>query len=413
MIRSPRTKLSLYFTVVTGVIVAGTLALVYVLISVQFDRLLRRNYLAEWRVADRYIRETAPENFEELKQISSDLGIDFHVIGENGRVLLDSFKNSDETLKQLKKLADASGPDPSWDRWSEGKHSYLALSRSTEAHGQHFTIQIVGTRDDAEELMRKVFVAAANALPFTLGAAFLIGLFFSRRVLDPIEESYARMKRFTADASHELRLPVATMKLALEVPLRRKRTPEEYEQVLKDAMGEAERLEFLIQDLLQLTRLDQGPVVLKRQPTLLRPFLEQILERAKAIRSENAITPVLGAIPDLTISVDPDMLGRAVLNLVDNAVKYNRAGGAVRIEAESTSTGIVIRVSDTGQGIPEQHLPRIFERFYRVDKARSRAAGGAGLGLAIVQSIVDAHDGRLTVESRMGQGSVFSIELNT
>ena len=216
---------------------------------------------------------------------------------------------------------------------------------------------------------------------------------------------------FVANVSHELRTPITSIKGFLETLLDgAMHDPEVCARFLNILSGEADRLAHLVDDLLELSRLESDDTELTLEDLDLHTEVTQALELVAPMAQEKGVTLDNQVPPGLHIKADASLLRQALLNLLDNAIKYTSKGGRVWIEGRTTEDGrIAISVCDTGQGIPSQHLPRIFERFYRVDKARSRAMGGTGLGLSIVRHIVEQHGGQIHVESRLGHGSRFTM----
>src|SRR6266567_1954993 len=236
-------------------------------------------------------------------------------------------------------------------------------------------------------------------------------------MLDRIESTFLRITRFTADASHELRTPVSLIRTEAELALRRFRGEAEYKESLRHILLEAERTTALIEQLLSLARADSGRETLHLQPVDLRETLRSVVDgwqQVATIRdlqfSESLDVPDHDA-ADFFVMGDETLLRRLADILLDNAFKYTPSPGSVHLSLESTTDNVVITVQDSGAGIGEEDQGKIFERFYRVDKSRSRAQGGAGLGLAIAEWIVTQHRGSIRVESRPGRGSTFRIEL--
>ncbi len=230
------------------------------------------------------------------------------------------------------------------------------------------------------------------------------------RMLDRLQEAFDRERRFTADASHELRTPLTVIKGRISVILSQSRTPIEYVNTLIAVEQEVDRLIRLSNALLFLARLEGG-TLLSPTSLVLSDLLEIILEQAQPLAKLHNIT-LSGNIPSsLLIYGDFDYLLRLFLNLLDNAIKYTPSGGRVTIIAEAKASDVCVAVSDTGAGIPPQHLPHLFERFYRVEADRSRRTGGAGLGLAIAWEIAHWHGGTLSVQSQLGLGTTFTVYL--
>ncbi len=218
---------------------------------------------------------------------------------------------------------------------------------------------------------------------------------------------------FVANVSHELKTPITAIQGFVET-LRDSGfdDPEEAARFLEILSRQSSRLSTIVDDLLTLSRFEGQDVLSETLPTVrLRRVLEDVVGLCQPLAQERRITLDMGALPELQVKMDEAMIERALLNLVDNAIKYSEPETRVTVDAEASDTELTIRVRDEGCGMEQQHLTRIFERFYRVDKARSRRLGGTGLGLAIVKHIVHAHRGRVTVESAPGKGSTFQVHL--
>ena len=220
---------------------------------------------------------------------------------------------------------------------------------------------------------------------------------------------------FVANVSHELKTPIASIKGFVETLLDGAlNQPEDAQRFLKIIASHAERLNNIIEDLLSLSKIEQSEEAanLPLVEVPLRPVLEAALHGCETQAAARKISLELHC-GDVLAMIDPPLLEQAVINLVDNAIKYSEIGGKVEVlvQCNGREREISIAVRDLGCGIAAEHLPRLFERFYRVDRARSRKLGGTGLGLAIVKHIVQAHGGRVMVNSTPGAGSVFTIHL--
>jgi two-component system heavy metal sensor histidine kinase CusS len=227
-------------------------------------------------------------------------------------------------------------------------------------------------------------------------------------MLDRLENSFSKLSLFSADLAHELRTPLNALMGTAEVILSKDRTPEEYRHCIESNMEEFSRLSRLIERLLFLARATNKEIRVERLPLDLRRELGRIHELFSAMADEQGVEIInLG---EGIVHAEPELFGRAVSNLLANAIQHTPPGGSVTLAGTRVSEHLVeVRVSDTGTGIPAEHLPNIFDRFYRVDSTRSRITGGVGLGLAIVKSIMDLHGGTVSVESLKNQGTTFIL----
>ena len=229
-------------------------------------------------------------------------------------------------------------------------------------------------------------------------------------MIDRLERAFQRQQRFTADASHELRTPLAVIRSLAEVALTSPRDESYDTRTYASICEESERLTHLVESLLTLARADEGHLPLLVGVDVDEVALDaaaRIVERARRQDVTLAVMPSGG----YEVRGDASLLTQIVLNLLDNALRHTPSGGRITLSVEPVSDGVTLTVADTGSGIPVEHLPRLFERFYRVDQARSRSVGGFGLGLAICEWIARVHAGRLTVESQVGVGTTFRLWL--
>jgi signal transduction histidine kinase len=226
-----------------------------------------------------------------------------------------------------------------------------------------------------------------------------------------LDEAFRKITQFTADASHELRTPVAIIRTTAELTRRRPRTQTEYEEALDRILAESERTSHLIEDLLMLARADAEVENLVSEPMDLVRSLRDACEEGRILADAAGLEFSVEAPSSFPTTGDPQALRRLFLILIDNAVKYTPSGGAVRVTMIAGTADATVEVQDTGPGIPADELPHLFDRFYRVEKDRSRESGGVGLGLSIARSIAIHHSGEMTVESRLGAGSTFRVRL--
>jgi len=231
-------------------------------------------------------------------------------------------------------------------------------------------------------------------------------------MIDSLDQAFSHQRRFVADASHELRTPVAVIRNKTDVALLGASTQQDYVTVLQGINAEAERLGNLISDLLALARGDEGRTQFEREPVRLDLLAGAVAANGEPLAAERAITLEVQAPRPVTILGDEARLIQVVMNLLENAVHYTHPGGRVTVVVEARKNQARLAVRDTGIGIEPEHLPHIFERFYRADPARRHRGGSSsGLGLSIVEWVVRAHGGAVAVESQLGQGSCFTVTL--
>jgi signal transduction histidine kinase len=224
-------------------------------------------------------------------------------------------------------------------------------------------------------------------------------------------ESVERLRRdLVANVSHELKTPISALRAHLENLLDGVERPDP--ETLQVMLNQSERLGRLIDQLLDLSRIESGELRLNRTAVALHALVREVLSEIEVARADRGVR-VRDTVPDdlPAVHVDPERVHQVLFNLLDNAVRFTPAGGEVTVAAHRVNGSCEIAVIDTGPGIAAEHLPRLFERFYRADASRSRGDGGTGIGLAIARSVVEAHGGRIRAESRVGRGSVFTFDL--
>ena len=318
--------------------------------------------------------------------------------------------------------------------------------------GETFRLALAIPEDSVLQPLGQLRVYFAIFFPLVLVAAGLLGHLFVRRALAPVEEirrqaeqisranvservaepgsegefrdlartfnemlerldrAFQDLQNFAADAAHELRTPLANLRAEIETAIQGIRSPEETRATLASLAEEVARMSRIVTDLFTLAKIDMRQYALQRERVRLKPLLDEARETWEGAAADRRIE-ILAEGGDAEVAGDPVALRRVFMNLVENAVKYNREGGRVTLSLERIDGHVRVSVADTGIGIPPEHLPRLFHRFYRVDKARSRESGGAGLGLAICKSFVEAHEGKIEVSSVPGRGTTFTVEL--
>lgn len=241
------------------------------------------------------------------------------------------------------------------------------------------------------------------------------------QMLERLDRSFRQIQQFSADASHELKTPLTAIRGAAEVALMGEMDPDEYRRTLRSIVDDAERMSAIVENLLLLARADANQIQIQRELIDMQGLALGVYEQLEPLAHRKGVALDLGLLEEAMVEGDPLWLNQIAVNLVNNAIKYTPEGGnvtlALRLAATTgqDKTGEIARaefsVSDTGPGIPAIHLPRIFDRFYRVDSGRSRDAGGVGLGLNIAKWAAEAQGGRIDVESEVGVGTTFTLSL--
>ncbi len=217
-------------------------------------------------------------------------------------------------------------------------------------------------------------------------------------------------KEFLTNVSHELRTPLSSIKLMLETVVESP-DDEAADIFLPQVLGQVDRLAALVGQLLEQARAESGQLKLNLRDVELEDVARQIVATFEPQASHKGVRLQLHAMRPVRVEADPDRLAQVCVNVIDNALRHTPSGGSVTVELDASGNDAIMRVRDTGVGIPYRDLPHIFERFYVVDRSRTRESGGAGLGLAIVKGIVEAHGGTVSAESMLGSGTVFTIRL--
>ncbi|MBD2037462.1 ATP-binding protein [Leptolyngbya sp. FACHB-321] len=303
-------------------------------------------------------------------------------------------------------IADLQGGEPS-SQWL--RQITLPLLQNQQLVGY---LQVAEPLTPLRESLDRVRLYLALGVPVTLGIIGITGWFLGGIAMQPTRRAYDQLQRFTADASHELRAPLAAVLSNAQVGLMSPEDSAQQHLRLEKIVETAKSMSVLIGNLLFLSRREGALALESLKPVDLVALLRSLIhdQTAQAIAQGLTFTSQL---PEqaVTLNADPDLLKQAVTNLLSNAFKYTPSGGNVQLRLSTMSRHAIIQVEDNGIGIPAADLPHIFERFYRVDTARSRQTGGFGLGLAIAQQIITAHRGRITATSTVEKGSTFQIEL--
>jgi heavy metal sensor kinase len=260
------------------------------------------------------------------------------------------------------------------------------------------------SRISAERLTERLDIQNPEDELGRLGTAF-------NQTLERLQMSFDQLRRFTADASHELRTPLTAIRSVGEVALQNGGDIAYYRDRIGSMLEEADRLTRLIETLLTMSRADAGRIPMQPSEFSLIDLAREAAALLDVLAEEKHLTVLVQGDTEIQVYADRLILRQALINLLDNAVKYSPQGGTVHMQIEAAPNEVVIEVRDSGPGIPAEHVEKVFQRFYRVDRARSRAEGGAGLGLSIVQWAVAAHGGSIQLRQDSGSGCTFSVRL--
>jgi signal transduction histidine kinase len=304
----------------------------------------------------------------------------------------------------------AKGSDLRTITLDDGRRARLLTYRLTRSDGPA-ALQLVRELSDQDQVLNQLFVGLITLGTFSMALVGATSWWLAGRALRPAQEAWERQQRFIASASHELRAPLTLIRASAEVALR-DLPPDESDQraLLHDVLAESDHMRRLVDDLLTLTRLDSGQLTLTKETVDLTALLASIQRQAARLGEQRGVAVELADVGGL-VQADTERLQQVVLIALDNALRYTPAGGRITLAATPMERTVQIRVADTGCGIAPEHLPHIFERFYRADPARGRENGNAGLGLSIAKGLVEAMGGRIAVESTVGVGTTVVISL--
>jgi heavy metal sensor kinase len=335
----------------------------------------------------------------------------------------------------------------------EGRRLLIEGDRFTTPNGTHFIVESGAPYQRIELVLHGLLSTFAVYMPFIISLAIVSGYWLMRRSLQPVDEitrraegitstnlserlpvirtgdelerlsislnrmierlddAFQHINRFSADASHELRTPLTILQLELEGIAQSHRLNPALTDQIGSALEETHRMSHIVESLLAISRLDAGEAKMEMNRLELGQLAASTADQMRLLAEEKSIRLTSTVASEVYVEGDRSHLQQVVVNLVANAIKYTHEGGEVEVRVGRKANTAILEVSDNGVGIPDYALPHVFERFYRADKARSRDSGGAGLGLAIVKAICTAHGAEMSVSSKEGKGSVFSIEL--
>ena len=288
-----------------------------------------------------------------------------------------------------------------------------SATRVRTSHGTYVAIA-VGNEIELEDRYRALIAAFGAAALGSLLLVALGGWWLARKTTEPVEHAMVHMRRFMADAAHELRTPITVVRSRAEVALQRTRAPDDYVHALRAIEGETTRLSRIVDDLLMLARADVGQRPIERRRVFLDDITVDAADAARVLAARKSIRVDIEDFDETPVFGDPTLLRQLVLILLDNAIKFTNPNGSVRVAIRSAAPHAELTVSDTGVGIAPDDLEHVFERFYRGDRSRTRdgagsASNGAGLGLSIAEWIVDEHGASMEIASQPGQGTRVTV----
>jgi heavy metal sensor kinase len=453
VLRSIRLRLTLWFLAVFALVILFVSGLLYVglerVLTQNVDETLRR--AAELSVAPP--DEPAAADADLLSQLNLLSLAPARLLALDGSTLKRDALFPDGVPLTQGALNEAASGAARFESVRLGTNDYRIYTAPVRVNGERVAVvQVAQRMADELNTLSQVRALLAAVIPVSLFLAALGGWFLAGRALAPMEQvrrdvetimgdtdlsrrvsqqltedevgrlartfdgllervqtAMGRERQFTADASHELRSPLTVLKGEISVALSRDRSASEYRESLIELEAAVDEMSVLVEDLLALSRASSN-TALTHAPVDVGQLAAQVCERMQVIADDKGITLMPPSVAEpLVVQGDKLKLQRVLNNLVDNALRYTPAGGHVDVSEWREHSQACIAVRDTGIGIAPEHVPQVFERFYRADQARARESGGSGLGLAIAQAIARAHAGEITVQSTVGQGSVFTL----
>jgi heavy metal sensor kinase len=338
-------------------------------------------------------------------------------------------------------------------QFEAGNRLLIRAMTFTTPRGNRFLVESGAPYNQIEVVLHGLLLTLAIYMPFVVSLAVAGGYWLMRRSLQPVDEitrraegitstnlserlplirtgdelerlstslnrmierldgAFQHINRFSADASHELRTPLTILQLELESIAQNYRRDASLGDQIGSALEETHRMSRIVESLLAISRLDGGEVKMDKTRLDLGELVTSTADEMKLLAEDKSIRLRIQAVTGIHVEGDRTRLQQVIVNLIDNAIKYTQGGGRVEVRVGRAGNAAVLEVSDDGPGIPAHAVPHVFERFYRADKARSRASGGAGLGLSIVKSICAAHSAEVRVSSQEGRGACFRVEL--
>jgi len=461
-LQSIRFRLTLWYVAILGLILCSSSGFLYLTLS----RSLHRNIDAKIKSIADFVASSYSSPFAKyglnLDRVIEEAtgkrptGKFIQVLDKKGRIGLKSGSLGRFQLPvSVEALRNASKGEVTFETNRAIGTSAIRIVTMPIVEGRRISniVQVASSLEDVESALKTLLLILSITIPSALAVASLGGNFLANRAFRPVNEvidtaraitshnlnrriqikkvkdeigrlaetfnemisrldqSFRKTRQFSADASHELKTPITVLKGEIEVALRRARTGDEYRTILMSNLEEINNMGKIVDDLLLLSRADSGEVPLTKVIIDLSEFLTETQVQAQVLATPKSIDVYFHNDNRAYALADPLRLKSMMLNLIENAIKYSLQEGRIDIRLEQKDDFAVITVSDQGIGIPQEALPHIFDRFFRVDKARSRQEGGSGLGLSICKWIAEAHDGSISATSEPGKGSAFIVRI--
>lgn len=448
-----RWRLSLWYGAVFAVILAGFGGAIYGMMKTYLQQRTDAALFDELAEVQDEIDHGLPDRLRDRleRRFGDDATNEYQVVDPRGSVIFRSRRLGAQELPIPPNVDSSSGHLEAIQL--HGDQRWRVASRLIRVQSSDLIAQVAVSLEPDQASLRNLLRIMLIAGPIALGGALAGGYFLARQALAPVDrmvataseitatrlnrrlnigpnadelsrlatalnkmierldQSFRDMQRFASDAAHELRTPLAIIRNAADVSLADPNTPQQCRPAFEDILEEAEHLGRLADELLYLTRQDSEIVTKAFAPLRLDLLVADAVEHLRLVADDNGITIQASPWDPCVVNGDSDQLRRLVLNVLDNAISFTPAGGQIIVEVAGLGEFAILSIRDNGIGIATEHLPRIFDRFYRVDPARNAGSGGAGLGLAICKAIVHTHEGEIVAESSPDRGTCLRVQL--
>lgn len=455
--RSLKLRIAVWFTFIASVMMLGLLPVVYTLIERRLHIEMDRQLGIDWALIEAHLE---PDDAGGIRwrrgspatPSSPGYAETWFDVWADGRMLMSHWPDHGAQVQHPPQPTENPAPtfynidlDPDFPA--------RTLQKATSISGRKVSLRVFRDESGIRATLRQILIGLALGMPVAVLLAALGGYVMAGRTLRPIsqmadqarqitseslgkrlpnsnphdelgqlatvfndtlqrlESSFESLKRFTADASHELRTPLTALRSVGEISLREAGDTEAMRETIGSMLEEAQRLNDLVDTLLMLARVESGRLPLHREPVRLSELVAEVCDRLDVLANEKRQCIELISEPELTANADRVLLRQAVMNILHNAIRYSPLDTLLRVSCAANGPEAVVEIADEGPGIGPEHQAKVFERFYRVDKARSRAEGGAGLGLALAKLFVEQNGGSIGLASEPGKGSRFQIRI--